>query len=158
MVFRHDAVEERDDRRPASLPRDERSARRDRHVRTVGIEKRASCHAFSHSFATHLLERGHDIRTVQEFLGHREVATMIYTNVLGNGAQAYAVRRILPDEYRGIASHACAGCTPANQAVEPLSIYLLARPREWGSGRIMASHSHEFKCHKRLQFRLVIIG
>lgn len=57
-------------------------------VRSAGIVKHVGCHTFRHCFATHLLESGYDIRTIQELLGHRDVrTTMMYTHVLNKGGR-----------------------------------------------------------------------
>ena len=86
-----------------SLSIDPRSGRKQRHhlhessvqkavrkaAKTAGIPKHVTCHTLRHSFATHLLQQGYDIRTIQDLLGHKDVSTtMIYTHVIKKGGMA----------------------------------------------------------------------
>ena len=86
-TFRHHAY-------PSSLEKAVKKASRE-----AGIAKKVTCHTFRHSFATHLLEDGADIRIVQELLGHKDVrTTMIYTHVMGRGVSLKSpLDRVLAD-------------------------------------------------------------
>ncbi|MBD2111758.1 tyrosine-type recombinase/integrase [Nodosilinea sp. FACHB-141] len=65
------------------------------------IQKRVGCHTFRHSFATHLLQNGYDIRTTQDLLGHKNVKIMMYTHVLNRGER----RVVSPLDDQGLCAH-----------------------------------------------------
>ena len=101
----------------------------------AGLTKRATSHTFRHWFATHLLEDGYDIRTVQELLGHKDVkTTMVYTHVLNRRARGSQPPR--PD------AEGCLHREPGNYADRAVRIELRRQIAKWDRSRYIVGSCH----------------